>query len=266
MHAPFLWKDFRGTVFPLHILLSPNQFSCLLSKEFSLLHKQKDLSNSRYIPLTTNPSHTQSAPSTSTLATHANQKYSYMYISGVVLQKKKKPTQKNQPKQCRAQYDDENHQCNDRRTSAWEPLLPTSPLQPLLSHVTVLHCHRPSEQGISSAQLKTGKWTLQAAAARCPCYIQFLQDKEDGSSWQGALDWEAALRGPGSQPGNWICALSLIKCITEHPATDSPQAEHRKVENSSPQGEHRKVANSRFAAGHKESSSHSTKMSNFFLF
>lgn len=133
-----------------------------------------------------------------------------MYISGAVLQKKKKP------------------KTMQSSTWWWEPsvrwwenlsmrtiagLMPTSPLQPLLSHVTVLHCHRPSERGISSAQLKAGKWAPQAAAARYSCYIQILQGKEDGSSWQGALDWEAAFRGPGSQPGNWIPALSLINVL-----------------------------------------------------
>lgn len=95
----------------------------------------------------------------------------------------------------------------------WELLLLTSPLQLLLSHITVLHCHRLWERDISSAQLKAGKRAGQTAAAGCSFYIQFLQNKEDGSSWQGPFDWEAAFWCPGSQPGNWISAHSLINVL-----------------------------------------------------
>lgn len=126
-------------------------------------------------------------------------------------QLKKKPQTK--PQKCRAQYDDENYQYNDMRTSIWELLLATSPLQLLLSHITVPRCHRPWERGISSARLKASKQALQAAVARCSFHIQFLQNKENGNSRQGTFDWEAAFWCPGSQPGNWISAHSLINLL-----------------------------------------------------
>lgn len=85
--------------------------------------------------------------------------------------------------------------------------------------------------GISSAQLKAGKHTLLSAAANVSFYIQFLQHTEDGSSWQGAPDWEAAFWCLGSLPGDWISTL-LDQCITKHPSADSPQSRYAKVVNS----------------------------------
>lgn len=140
------------------------------------------------------------------------------------------------------------------RTSIWEPLLPASPLQQLLSHITVLCCHRPWERGIWSAQLKAGKRALQTAVARCSFYVQFFQNKEDGSSWQGAFDWEAAFWCPGSQPGNWISASSLINVLQNI----LPPTVLRV-------GTQRYWTVTRFAPGQKASSFCSTKMSRVFF-
>lgn len=234
-------------MFTFSTLLSPNQFPPSSPARNPACKTRKKRSEQQLLHSTDNGSQSHAV---CTFKTHIT----YMCKAEIQLnvhvggRLKKKQTQNH-----RAQYDDENHQYDDMRTSIWEPLLPTSPLQRLLSHITVLRCHRPWERGIWSAQLKAGKRALQTAVARYSFYIQFFQNKEDGSSWQRAFHWEAAFWCPGSQPGNRISARSLINVLQNI----LPPTVLRV-------GTQRYWTVTRFAPGQKASSFCSTKMSRFF--